>query len=359
VSVGKIGSAVVFESVGKRYGKADALTDFSLSVAPGEFVTLLGPSGSGKTTALNILAGFVDPTSGDVKVGGQSVIGLPPERRNLGMVFQHYSLFPHMTVAENVAFPLKLRKVPKAEIADRVARMLDMVKLTGHESRRPGELSGGQRQRVAFARAVVFEPPVLLMDEPLGALDLKLRQAMQYEIKRYHTELNCTIIMVTHDQGEALGLSDRVAVLGDGKIIQIDTPYNIYDLPKSRYVADFVGNTNIMQYNFIDGRIFIEDIGASFVDEGLSAQWESGYRMISVRPEMIQRSGISERRSISFEANIDGVIFLGNVVQYSAITSSGRNIFFQEHRGPDVNQLGRGDRVRLSFALADARAVLS
>ena len=193
-----------FRQITKRYGSVVALDQFSLDVAPGEFMTFLGPSGSGKTTALNILAGFAAATEGDVLIGDRSVVDLPPEKRNVGMVFQSYSLFPHLTVFENVAFPLRLRGASRDTIANKVGAVLDMVRLADFGGRMPNELSGGQRQRVAFARAVVFDPPVLLMDEPLGALDLKLREQMQLEIKRFHAEIGCTIIFVTHDQGETL-----------------------------------------------------------------------------------------------------------------------------------------------------------
>ncbi|MEY8838423.1 ABC transporter ATP-binding protein, partial [Cribrihabitans sp. XS_ASV171] len=215
------GGEISFRKVCKRYGAVEALADFSLEIGAGEFMTFLGPSGSGKSTALNALAGFSDVTEGDILIDGKSVLDLPPEKRNVGMVFQGYSLFPHMTVAENVAFPLKLRRHGRAEIARKVEEVLGMVQLGDLAGRMPSELSGGQRQRVAFARAVVFEPPVLLMDEPLGALDLKLRQSMQVEIKKYHAQLGCTIVFVTHDQGEALALSDRIAVLSDGRIAQV------------------------------------------------------------------------------------------------------------------------------------------
>jgi putative spermidine/putrescine transport system ATP-binding protein len=215
------GARILFSSIRKVYRRDVALSSFSLAVEAGEFVTLLGPSGSGKTTALNILAGFTAASGGTLEVDGKSILDLPPEKREIGMVFQGYSLFPHMTVAQNVAFPLALRRVAKSEIARRVGEALEMVRLGSFGARMPNELSGGQRQRVAFARAVVFRPRVLLMDEPLGALDLKLREAMQLEIKRYHAELGCTVIFVTHDQGEALALSDRIAVMTDGEIAQV------------------------------------------------------------------------------------------------------------------------------------------
>ncbi|MEO1194315.1 MAG: ABC transporter ATP-binding protein [Pseudomonadota bacterium] len=342
------GASVSFQGVGKRYGAVKALADFELEVAPGEFMTFLGPSGSGKTTALNVLAGFVDPTAGDVLIDGRSVLDRPPERRQLGMVFQSYTLFPHMNVFDNVAFPLRLRRAPKAEVARKVAESLEMVRLSGYEARMPKELSGGQRQRVAFARAVVFEPPVLLMDEPLGALDLKLREAMQLEIKRYHAELGCTIIFVTHDQGEALALSDRIAVMGEGQIVQVDTPERIYDAPASRYVAEFIGKTNIL--TLTPGR----NGAAEILEIGRSLPLGEPAASLSVRPEKIHRVAEEEPGSLVFEARVEALLFLGDIVQYEVQLAGGHSLIFQEHRGPQTPLLKRGDQVRLGFRHADA-----
>lgn len=352
------GAAVSFRRVAKRYGEVSALADFDLEVAPGEFMTFLGPSGSGKTTALNVLAGFVDPSEGEVLIDGRSVLPLPPERRQLGMVFQSYTLFPHMNVFDNVAFPLRLRRRPKREVAEKVAAGLEMVRLSGLEARMPKELSGGQRQRVAFARAVVFEPPVLLMDEPLGALDLKLRQAMQLEIKRYHAELGCTIIFVTHDQGEALALSDRVAVMGEGRIAQVDTPERIYDRPLSRYVAEFIGKTNILTLEERPGgRLALVGTGCELPAEALS-EAARALKTLSLRPEKLHRSTDAEGGP-SLEARVGEVLFLGDIVQYDVLLPSGRSLIFQEHRGPETPILKRGDEVRLGFRLSDALPVAS
>lgn len=353
------GASVSFRQVGKRYGVVTALADFDLEVAPGEFMTFLGPSGSGKTTALNVLAGFVDPSEGDVSIDGRSVVALPPERRQLGMVFQSYTLFPHMNVFDNVAFPLRLRRRPKEEVRRRVEESLAMVRLSGLEGRMPKELSGGQRQRVAFARAVVFEPPVLLMDEPLGALDLKLRQAMQLEIKRYHAQLGCTIIFVTHDQGEALALSDRVAVMGEGRIAQVDTPERIYDQPRSRYVAEFIGKTNILSLaESAVGRMTLVETGVSF-DVGALGQEARACKILSLRPEKLHRLGAGDAEGTAFEARVGEVLFLGDIVQYGVESGSGHSLIFQEHRGPETPILKRGDKVRLGFRLSDALPVSS
>ena len=224
----------------------DVLDDICLTVARGEFVTLLGSSGCGKTTTLRIIAGLEQTDSGSVWINGQDVTKLPPDKRDVNTVFQNYALFPHMNVAENIGYGLKLRKVPRGEIKKKVAQMLELVQLEGYEKRKPSELSGGQKQRVAIARALVNNPKVLLLDEPLAALDLKLRKEMQYELKRIQQEVGITFIFVTHDQEEALTMSDRIAVMKDGRIEQIGTPDEIYNHPKTSYVATFVGNANIL-----------------------------------------------------------------------------------------------------------------
>lgn len=244
------GSCLIFDNLIKTYGKTHALHGVSLKVRDGDFVSILGPSGSGKTTLLGILAGFVEPDSGSVSLAGRNLVGVPPDRRNLGVVFQNYALFPHMTVRENVAFPLEARSTPRAEVTQRVSRALDLVELSHLGHRKPAELSGGQQQRVALARALVYEPPVLLLDEPLGALDRRLREAMQVELKDLHARVKSTFLYVTHDQEEALAMSDVVVVMRDGRIEQIGTPEEVYDRPTSRFVANFVGDCNV-----IDGTV--------------------------------------------------------------------------------------------------------
>jgi putative spermidine/putrescine transport system ATP-binding protein len=234
-----------FVNVSKTYdGRSLVVRDLDLDVQRGEFLTLLGPSGSGKTTTLMMLAGFEVPTSGDVLIEGRSVARVPPHRRGIGMVFQNYALFPHMTVAENVAFPLSVRRVARAERGERVARALDMVRLSGFGDRRPNQLSGGQQQRVALARALVFEPALILMDEPLGALDKQLREHMQDEIRRLHASLGISVVYVTHDQSEALTMSDRIAVFAEGRIQQIAAPDVLYERPENAFVATFIGESN-------------------------------------------------------------------------------------------------------------------
>ena len=239
------GAALTVSRLVKRYGDHLAVADLSLAIGAGEFVTLLGASGSGKTTTLMMVAGFVEPDSGSVEIAGKSVVGVPPEQRNLGVVFQSYALFAHMSVADNVAFPLRMRHVAKPDARNRAHRALDMVGLSGYGPRRVAELSGGEQQRVALARALVFEPPVLLMDEPLGALDRKLREGMQVEIKNLQRLLGITILYVTHDQEEAMVMSDRIAIMRSGIIEQIGPPAAIYDHPASAFVADFLGESNL------------------------------------------------------------------------------------------------------------------
>ena len=240
------GERVEIRSASKFYGAVRALDDVSLDVAPREFVSLLGPSGSGKTTLLGILGGFVQPSAGSIHFGGRDVTFTPPHKRDVGIVFQNYALFPHMTVGENVAFPLRARRLPKASWAERVRGALEMVDLAGYEARGIHQLSGGQRQRVALARAIIFEPRLILMDEPLSALDKQLRESMQIELRQLHRRLGATVIYVTHDQREALTMSDRVAILRDGKLIQIDRPERLHDHPANAFVASFIGESTLV-----------------------------------------------------------------------------------------------------------------
>ena len=237
---------LVIDGVSKSYGEVHALVDLHLRVEKGEFIGLLGPSGCGKTTTLQALAGFVQPTRGRIVLDGRDITDLPPNRRGLGIVFQSYALFPHMTVAQNVAFGLEMRGLPRADCAGRVGRMLELVHLQDLAQRYPRELSGGQRQRVAVARALVIEPPMLLLDEPLSNLDAQLREAMQFELRRLQRRLGTTTIMVTHDQAEALSISDRVVVMEAGRVQQIDAPHRLYEHPQSRFVSGFVGKTNLL-----------------------------------------------------------------------------------------------------------------
>jgi len=290
-----------FRAVSKRYGTVTALEGLTLDVQAGAFLTLLGPSGSGKTTALNILAGFTQASEGEVFIDGRPVGALPPEQRNVGMVFQNFALFPHMSVFDNVAFPLRMRKAARAGIRIKVGEALETVHLSGMADRKPGALSGGQRQRVALARAIVAAPPVLLMDECLSALDLKLREEMRDEIRRIHGTLGTTVIFVTHDQSEALSLSDRVALLNEGRLCQIDDPQAIYDRPATRFVADFIGRTNIVSRATVE-RLSGRDWGAPG-----DVSWAS------IRPERLHLS--PQPGDIRFRGIVGDLTFLGASIE--------------------------------------------
>src|SRR5262245_9139704 len=248
------GESVDIKAASKSYGAVLALDDVTLNVAPREFVSLLGPSGSGKTTLLGILGGFVQPSSGSIHFGGRDVTFLPPHKRDIGVVFQNYALFPHMSVGENVAFPLRARRIAKADWPARVRSALAMVGLSGYEPRGIAQLSGGQRQRVALARAMIFEPRLILMDEPLSALDKQLREAMQIELRELHKRIGATIIYVTHDQREALTMSDRVAILKEGRLVQIDRPARLHDHPADSFVASFIGEASLLPVRRVDAR---------------------------------------------------------------------------------------------------------
>ena len=243
-------SAVSFQNVSRLFGPVRAVDSVSLDIAQGEFFAMLGPSGSGKTTCLRLIAGFEQPTSGSISIFGEASEGLPPYKRNVNTVFQDYALFPHMTVGQNVAYGLMIKGVSRADRDAKATAALEMVKLGGYGDRRPSQLSGGQRQRVALARALVNEPKVLLLDEPLGALDLKLREQMQEELKQLQKQLGITFVFVTHDQGEALSMADRVAIFNEGKIVQAGSPTEIYERPRTRFTADFVGSSNVLSPEF-------------------------------------------------------------------------------------------------------------
>ena len=271
-------------AVTKTYQDIRALDTVDLEVKSGEFITLLGPSGSGKTTLLMVLAGFARPTSGTVHIGGEDITRRPPHKRDFGMVFQSYALFPHMTVGANIAYPLKVRKVSPSEIEERVLAALDLVQLAHVANRMPDALSGGQRQRIALARAIVFEPRILLMDEPLSALDKKLREQMQIEIRHLHEQLGITTVYVTHDQREALTMSDRIAVINDGRIVQVDTPQQLYNRPRSLFVADFIGESTVLPLLRANGALMLGD-QAIMAEHALP---ESGDTYLIARPEKLE-----------------------------------------------------------------------
>jgi spermidine/putrescine ABC transporter ATP-binding subunit len=284
---GRPSASIRLEGVDKSYdGIVNAVDRVSLDIGAGEFFSLLGPSGCGKTTTLRLVAGLESVDHGRILVGGRDITGTPTHKRNMSMVFQSYALFPHRTVAENVAFGLRMRGVARHERDARVREVLDLVALTGLEHRRPGQLSGGQQQRVALARAIVVRPPVLLCDEPLGALDRKLRQQMQFELKQLQKRLGVTLLLVTHDQEEALAMSDRMAVMNNGRLEQIGTPAAIYDRPASRFVADFIGEINLIEGSFADGRFAAADGLDLPVPAGAAAA--GGTVTLGLRPEKVR-----------------------------------------------------------------------
>ena len=284
---------VRFEAVQKSYdGEILVVKNLNLDVARGEFLTMLGPSGSGKTTCLMMLAGFEPATHGEIFLDGQPINNVPPHKRGIGMVFQNYALFPHMTVAENLAFPLHVRKMGKSEIEERVNKALDMVRLGGFGDRRPAQLSGGQQQRVAVSRALVFDPQLVLMDEPLGALDKQLREEMQYEIKHIHENLGVTMVYVTHDQSEALTMSDRIAVFNDGVIQQLAPPDDLYERPDNAFVAQFIGENNTLSGTVkeINGDNCVVDVDGGGIVQALKVNVDGvGSRStLSLRPERVE-----------------------------------------------------------------------
>jgi spermidine/putrescine transport system ATP-binding protein len=334
-----------------------AVKGIDVAVAEGEFFSMLGPSGCGKTTTMRVIAGFEDPTRGSVFLHGTEVTNVPPNKRDVNMVFQSYALFPHMNVFENVAFGLKRKNVERAEIRRRVGEMLEIVDLVGREKRAPRELSGGQQQRVAVARALVNRPRALLLDEPLGALDLKLRQHMQVELKRIQREVNVTFVYVTHDQGEALTMSDRIAVMNDGVIEHLGRPREIYERPATKFVANFIGTSNILS-----GRVSSVDNGRAVVAVGPDERIIARLPGNSVRPgDMLELSVRPEKIDISAAApaatdvsvlrgRVSEVVYLGTSTNYTVATSMGAEVVVFDQNASSADDIAvRGDTVYLSW----------
>jgi putative spermidine/putrescine transport system ATP-binding protein len=339
-------------NVTKTYGAVHALDNVSLEVKSGEFLTLLGPSGSGKTTLLMVLAGFTRPECGSLKFGDEEVIRKPPHLRDLGMTFQSYALFPHMTVAGNVGYPLRLRNVPKAEIAERVEAVLDTVQLGGFGDRQIDQLSGGQRQRVAVARAIVFEPRILLMDEPLSALDKKLRDQMQIELRQLHEKLGMTTVYVTHDQREALTMSDRIAVVNHGRIMQLATPRDLYERPANRFVADFIGDSTFLNVTRKGDEVAFN--GTKLIHTGPLPDTPNITMMI--RPERITLSVNGPQEGANnFAATATDVVYQGDSYLLHAKLDDGTQIAMRGTvTGKSVSALpSTGDKVNLSIAPED------
>jgi putative spermidine/putrescine transport system ATP-binding protein len=348
---------VEFIDVEKMYGHFHAVRRLNLSIGRGEFLTFLGPSGSGKTTTLNMLAGFERPSQGVITLDGKSVDRLPPYERNIGMVFQNYALFPHMSVADNVAFPLSVRKMPKAEIGPRVTRALEMVRLERFKDRKPAQLSGGQQQRVALARALVFQPTLVLMDEPLGALDKKLREHMQIELMQIHQMLGVTIVYVTHDQSEALTMSDRVAIFESGAIDQIGTPDELYNKPATAFVAGFIGENNaldgVVERVVGDQCLVALPTGLTTTAMAIGDIRPGGKVQLTIRPERIGLSGAGAASNNRFRATVDGRIYHGDHQRLLARLASGQVLTVKI--GPEAT-MAAGEAIDLCWPTADCRA---
>ncbi|SEF51944.1 putative spermidine/putrescine transport system ATP-binding protein [Thermomonospora echinospora] len=348
------GAEIALDRLTKRYGDFVAVDEVSLTIEPGEFMTLLGPSGSGKTTTLNAIAGFVTPTSGSLRMDGTAIESAPPHKRDIGMVFQHYALFPHMTVAENIAYPLRRRKIAKDRRRELVAAALETVRLGEYGHRYPRELSGGQQQRVAVARAIVYGPRVLLMDEPLGALDKKLRDWLQLEIKRIHAELGTTFVYVTHDQDEALVLSDRIAVFNNGRIEQVGSAHALYERPETLFVAKFLGESTVLR-------------GAAEAGAGRSALGKAGRTLtaageltgaaaIVIRPERLVVVGAGERAEPGWNAlpaTVLQEIYLGSSRKLELRLPDGDTALVREAAGR-LSAARPGDEVTLTWRVEDA-----
>ncbi len=334
------GASVFLDRLDKRFGGVVAVSDLSLPIEPGEFITFLGPSGSGKTTTLMMIAGFEFPTGGEIYIDSHPIVRTPPYRRNIGMVFQNYALFPHMTVAENMGFPLRQRGMDKRVIASRIADVLEIVQLSGYQGRYPRQLSGGQQQRVALARAIIFNPRVLLMDEPLSALDKQLREGLQLEIKRLHEQLGITFIYVTHDQREALVMSDRIAVMNNGRIEQVGSPADLYDRPVNRFVASFIGESNFLEGTVlgIEGdRVVVSLGGATVKALGHRPAQIGALVALAVRPEKIQcadsSGALQETGMNALAAVVRDVTFVGETHRYLLEAECGAFIVLkQQHR---------------------------
>jgi putative spermidine/putrescine transport system ATP-binding protein len=347
------GASITMRGLTKRYGPVTAVDAIDLDAHPGEFLTLLGPSGSGKTTTLNMIAGFVDVTEGDLLIDDREMTNLPPYKRNIGMVFQHYALFPHMTVAANVEYPLRQRSIPKEQRRTMVADALETVGLGQLGRRRPKELSGGQQQRVALARAMVYSPRVLLMDEPLGALDKKLRDTLQLEIKRIHAELGTTFVYVTHDQDEALVLSDRIAVFNEGRIEQIGTPTELYERPDSLFVAQFLGESSIFR-GTVSGNREVDAEGHRLT-AGRGEQPNGTAVAVVVRPERIriEPDGPRPGSNNAVPGRILQHIYFGNSRKVEVRLDDGTTVLVRESAGA-LSPGNADDRVWLTFDPNDA-----
>ncbi|MCF6189939.1 MAG: ABC transporter ATP-binding protein [Cocleimonas sp.] len=353
---------VRFENVQKSYdGEILVIKDLNLDIQKGEFLTMLGPSGSGKTTCLMMLAGFEPATSGEIYLENQPINCVPPHKRGIGMVFQNYALFPHMTIGENLAFPLEVRKMSKSEREIKVKKALDMVQLSGFADRRPAQLSGGQQQRVAVARALVFDPDVVLMDEPLGALDKNLREQMQYEIKHIHERLGVTVLYVTHDQSEALTMSNRVAVFDDGIIQQLAPPDVLYEQPENAFVADFIGDNNCLLGTVISEAekscVVKTDDGSEIEANKVNTAGVGSRSTLSIRPERVIINPEAGQVPNMFQATAEELIYLGDHIRTRMTVCGSNNFFVKIPNSSHHANLNKGDTVTIGWNEQDCRAL--
>jgi spermidine/putrescine ABC transporter ATP-binding subunit len=358
------GASVLLDRVEKRFDTMVAVDRVSLAINPGEFITFLGPSGSGKTTTLMMIAGFEYPTGGEIYIDDRPIVTTPPHRRNIGMVFQNYALFPHMNVAENIGFALKQRGVDKATIQRRVAQVLEVVRLGGYEARYPRQLSGGQQQRVALARAIIFNPRVLLMDEPLSALDKQLREGLQLEIKRLHNELGITFIYVTHDQREALVMSDRIAVMNEGKVEQLGSPADLYDRPANRFVAGFIGESNFLEGEVAEsapseavlriGSATVRALSAVALAAGAAAT-------LAVRPEKLLFAAAADAPPVPginrLAAVVRDVTFVGEMHRYVLELETGALLILKQQHRFAIRPHALGAAVAIEWHVEDTLVV--
>ena len=354
---------VHFDSVQKSYdGETLVVKNLNLEIARGEFLTMLGPSGSGKTTCLMMVAGFEAATHGEIYLDGRPINSVPPHKRGIGMVFQNYALFPHMTIAENLAFPLEVRGIGKAEQKQKVQRALDMVQMGqgGFHGRRPTQLSGGQQQRVALARALVFEPELVLMDEPLGALDKQLREHMQFEIKHIHETLGVTVIYVTHDQSEALTMSDRIAVFNDGVIQQLADPETLYEKPENSFVAQFIGENNTLRGKIkgINAGIANVELPNGEMCEALAINAGPGERtQLSIRPERVEIDPEENNSGYTVTGKVEEVIYLGDHIRTRMSVAGNSDFIVKTRNRLGARRFNAGDKVRVGWATEDCRAL--
>ena len=362
-TTGTDGAFVEFDRVQKSYdGENLVVKDLNLSIGRGEFLTMLGPSGSGKTTCLMMLAGFETATHGEIRLGGKEINNIPPHKRGIGMVFQNYALFPHMTVAENLSFPLEVRKMGKSDREAKVKRALDMVQMGDFGGRRPAQLSGGQQQRIALARALVFEAELVLMDEPLGALDKQLREHMQFEIKHISDNLGITVVYVTHDQTEALTMSDRVAVFEDGRIQQLAPPDELYEQPQNSFVAQFIGENNTLM-----GKVtkLGKDIAEVTLDDGevidtipVNVNAVGDRTLVSIRPERVEfNADRLHADAHTLQAEVLEFVYMGDIYRTRLRVAGNDNFIVKTRNAPDQRRLQPGEKLQIGWRPQDCRAL--